>query len=97
MASTKDYKEFIMDQLRLVDGITCRPMMGEYILYRNGIIFGGIYDDRLLVKKVETNKKYEMEEAIPYPKGKPMYLVSDVDDPDALRDVIIDTCNGLGG
>jgi TfoX/Sxy family transcriptional regulator of competence genes len=95
MASTKDYKDFILDSLSLLDNITYKPMMGEYILSYNGIIFGGIYDDRLLVKRVESNKKYSMEEAIPYPKGKPMYLVEDVDNKELVRDIVLDTYNGL--
>ena len=69
MASSKDYKDFIVSQLSIIDDITCRPMMGEYILYYKNTVFGGIYDDRFLVKRVEDNKKYNMEEAIPYPKG----------------------------
>ena len=95
MASTKDYKNFIMEQLSLVDGITCRPMMGEFILYYNGVVFGGIYDDRFLVKKTDTNKEYEMEETLPYPKGSMMYLVDDVDNQDTLRDIVLDTYRGL--
>jgi TfoX/Sxy family transcriptional regulator of competence genes len=95
MASTKDYKEFILEQLCLLDGITCKPMMGEYLLYYNGILFGGIYDDRLLVKEVDSNKKYKMKEAIPYKNAKPMYLVEDVDNQDILRDIIIDTSKKL--
>ena len=51
MASTKSYRDFILEQLRLLDNINCKSMMGEYLLYYNGILFGGIYDDRLLVKK----------------------------------------------
>ena len=50
MATTKEYKEFILDQLNEFDNITCKSMMGEYLLYYNDILFGGIYDDRLLVK-----------------------------------------------
>ena len=91
MASTKDYKNFIMDQLSELDNVTCKPMMGEYILYYNGVIFGGIYDDRLLVKRVEGNKDYEMQEVIPYPNAKPMYYVEDVDSPDNLKDIVLDT------
>jgi TfoX/Sxy family transcriptional regulator of competence genes len=52
MASTKGYLEFILEQLSELDGISCRAMMGEYILYFRGRVFGGIYDDRLLVKPV---------------------------------------------
>ena len=91
MATTKEYKDFILEQLNLLDGITCKQMMGEYLLYYNGVLFGGIYDDRLLVKKVNSNKKYNMLEAIPYLNAKPMYLVDDVDNQDTLRDIILDT------
>ena len=57
MASTKGYLEFILEQLSELDGITHRAMMGEYILYYRGRIFGGIYDDRLLVKQVSAAVK----------------------------------------
>ena len=94
MATTKDYRDFILEQLSLLDNITCKSMMGEYLLYYNGLLFGGIYDDRLLVKKVDSNKKYGMSETIPYEGAKEMYLV-DVDNRDNLRDIVLDTCDGL--
>ena len=56
MATTKDYKNYILEELSLLDNITCRSMMGEYLLYYNNVLFGGIYDDRLLVKIVANNK-----------------------------------------
>ena len=95
MATTKEYRDFILEQLNLLDNITCKSMMGEYLLYYNGILFGGIYDDRLLVKKVIGNKKYNMQESIPYPNAKPMYLVSDVDNPELLKDIVLDTYESL--
>ena len=69
--------------------------MGEYLLYYNGLLFGGIYDNRLLVKIVDNNKKYNMQEQIPYDGAKPMYLVDDIDDKEALRDIVLDTCKDL--
>ena len=75
MATTKEYRDFILEQLSLLDNITCRAMMGEYLLYYNTILFGGIYDSRLLVKMVESNQKYNMKEEIPYKGAKPMYVV----------------------
>jgi len=95
VATTKDYRDFILEQLNLLDNITCKSMMGEYLLYYNGIIFGGIYDDRLLVKIVDNNKKYNMQESIPYESAKPMYLVDDVDNQEVLRDIVLDTCKDL--
>ena len=95
MGSTKDYRDFILEQLSLLDDITYKPMMGEYMLYYNGLLFGGIYDDRLLVKKVPTNEEYEMEEVIPYKNAKPMYFVDDIDNQELLRSIVLDTCKDL--
>ena len=95
MATSKEYKEFILEQLNLLDNITCKSMMGEYLLYYNSILFGGIYDNRLLVKKVDTNKKFNMNEYIPYENAKPMYLVDDVDNKEMLKEIIIETYKGL--
>ena len=95
MATTKDYRDFILEQLNLLDNITCKSMMGEYLLYYNRLLFGGIYDDRLLVKIVDSNKKYNMQESIPYESAKPMYLVDDVDNQEVLRNIVLDTCKDL--
>ena len=95
MATSKEYKDFILEQLDLLDNITCKPMMGEFLLYYNNVLFGGIYDNRLLLKKVNTNKKYSMNEGIPYEGAKTMYLVQDVDNKELLEEIIIETCKGL--
>ncbi len=95
MASSKDYRDYILEQLSEVPGVSCRPMMGEFLLYSNGVLFGGIYDDRLLVKIVPENKKFKMEEAIPYLGGKPMYFVEDVDDKEKLTEIIKTTIDNL--
>ena len=95
MATSKEYKDFILEQLDLLDNITCKPMMGEYLLYYNGVLFGGIYDDRFLVKIVETNKKYNMNEQIPYETAKPMYLVEDVENKELLKEIVIETYKRL--
>ena len=64
MATTKEYRDFVLEQLSIIDKITYKAMMGEYLLYYNGLLFGGIYDDRLLVKIVNSNKEYNMSESI---------------------------------
>ena len=94
MSTSKEFKEFILEQLDLLDNITCKSMMGEFLLYYNKVLFGGIYDNRLLVKKANTNKKYNMVEEIPYEGAKSMYLV-DVDNKDLLKEIVIETCKGL--
>ncbi len=95
MATSKEYKDFILEQLNVLDSITCKSMMGEFLLYYNGILFGGIYDNRLLVKRTDTNKKYNMEEQLPYEGAKPMYLVDDIESKELLKEIVIDTCKGL--
>ena len=91
MATTKEYKDFILEQLNILDDITWKPMMGEYLLYYKGILFGGIYDDRLLVKKVDSNIKYNMEEEIPYDGAKTMFFIDNVDNQERLKNIILDT------
>ena len=95
LASTKEYRDFILEQLSEAPNITCRPMMGEFLLYSNNIRFGGIYDDRLLVKIVPENEQYKMAEEIPYDGAKPMYFVEDVDDKEKLAEIVNATVRGL--
>ena len=95
MATTKEYRDFILEQLSLLDNITCKAMMGEYLLYYNTILFGGIYDSRLLIKFVESNKKYNMKEEIPYKGAKPVYMIEDIDNRELIKDIVIDTCKDL--
>ena len=95
MPSSKEYLNYCLEQLRTLDNITFKRMMGEFLLYYEGVLFGGIYDDRLLVKKTETNKNYNMEEQNPYTGAKNMYLVSDIDDISTLKEIVLDTVKGL--
>ena len=70
-------------------------MMGEYLLYQDGVLFGGIYDDRLLVKITPENQKYHMSEEVPYKNAKPMYLVEDLDDKEKLKEIVTKTTESL--
>ena len=81
MASTKEYLDFVLEQLSDLDEVSFRAMMGEYILYYRGKVFGGIYDDRLLVKPVPAAVKLMPDAALelPYDGAKEMLLVDDVD------------------
>ena len=90
MASSREYLDFIMEQLAPAGGISHRAMMGEYILYRDGKIVGGIYDDRLLVKPTASARRLmpDAAEEIPYPGAKPMLLVDNVDDREFLCGLI---------
>ena len=87
MASTKEYLDFILDQLSGLDEITYRAMMGEYIIYYRGRIVGGVYDDRFLVKPTKTAMAMmpDAERELPYEGAKEMLLVDNVDDREFLQ------------
>ena len=89
MASSKEYLQFILDQLSELSDISYRAMMGEFILYYRGKIVGGIYDNRLLVKPVKSaitymkNPSYEL----PYEGAKEMLLVDDIENKTYLTEL----------
>jgi TfoX/Sxy family transcriptional regulator of competence genes len=87
MASSKEYLDFVLEQLSKLDEITYKAMMGEYIIYYRGKIVGGIYDDRFLVKPTKSAKNMmpgaDME--LPYEGAKEMLLVDDIDNKEFLK------------
>ncbi len=81
MPSGRDYLDFVLEQLSEIEGITWKRMMGEYLLYVQGKLIGGIYDNRLLVKPTKgaqallADAPYEL----PYEGAKPMLMVEDME------------------
>ena len=92
MASSREYLNFILEQLSGIEGISWRAMMGEYIIYHNGKIIGGIYDDRFLIKptKAVLNLIQDAKMEKPYDGAKEMILVDNVEDR-AFLNKLIDT------
>ena len=90
MASSKEYLDFILEQLSELESISYRAMMGEYILYYGGKIVGGIYDDRFLVKvtKSSREKMPDAELELPYEGAKEMLLVDDVENKEFLWELL---------
>ena len=90
MASSREYLDFILEQLSGLDGITWRAMMGEYIIYYRGKIVGGIYDDRFLVKPTKSASAMMPSalKEVPYDSAKPMLLVDNVEDRDFLKTLL---------
>ena len=86
MASSKEYLDFVLEQLSELEEITYRAMMGEFIIYYHGKIAGGIYDDRLLVKPVRSAIRYMPTAPFesPYEGAKEMLLVEEVDNKEFL-------------
>ena len=90
MGSSKEYLEYILEQLSDLEDITHRAMMGEYILYYRGKIFGGVYDDRFLIKPVKIAKEMmpDADMELPYDGAKEMLLVDDVENREFLKELI---------
>ena len=91
MASKKEYLDFVLDQLSGLEGISYRAMMGEYLLYYNDKLFGGIYDDRFLVKVTASSLELlpDAPQEMPYDGAKPMLLVTETEDKNYLRELIL--------
>lgn len=89
MASTKEYLDFVLEQLSLLDQISYRAMMGEFIIYYRKKIIGGIYDNRFLVKNIKSaaEKIPDATLEVPYEGAKKMLLVEDIENKDFLREL----------
>ncbi len=90
MASSKEYLDYILEQLSELDEITYKAMMGEYIIYYRGKIVGGVYDDRFLVKPVKAAKNMmpEAELELPYEGAKEMLLVDSIENKEFLKELL---------
>ena len=94
MASSKDYLEYVLGLLREVESVTYKKMMGEYILYKEVILFGGVYDNRFLIKKTKSLENSGLKEQMPYPSAKSMLLI-DSEDPDEIKRLVLLAINDL--
>ena len=97
MASTKEYLNFILEQLSGLDNIRHRAMMGEYIIYCDDKVVGGIYDDRFLIKPVKAAERLmpNAPRELPYEGAKEMLLVENIDDRDFLARLVSETAKEL--
>jgi TfoX/Sxy family transcriptional regulator of competence genes len=94
MASSRDYLEYVLELLREVESITYKKMMGEYMLYKEDILFGGVYDNRFLIKKTKSLENSDLKEQMPYPSAKSMLLI-DSEDPDEIKRLVLLAINDL--
>lgn len=97
MASSKEFVEYIVDQLADAGGITYRKMFGEYGIYCDGKIFALVCDDRFYVKITNAGRKIcpGLEEVPPYDGAKPYFLVEEIDDREKLAELAAETCKEL--
>ena len=90
MASSREYLEFVLDQLSSLSGVSYKMMMGEYIIYYHRKVVGGIYDDRFLVKPTKSAAAMmpDADRELPYEGAKEMLLVDDVDNKEFLGELL---------
>ena len=90
MASAKEYLDYVLEQLGDVQELSYRAMMGEYILYVKGRVFGGIYDNRFLIKPTKSAREMlpDAPMELPYEGAKEMLLVEELDDRALLTQVV---------
>ncbi len=97
MASSLEYVQFVYEQFSELEDISYRKMFGEYVFYHKGKIFGGIYDNRFLIKVTEAGKKLmpDCKMEYPYDGGKLMFLAQNLDNKEFLKRLVIETCSQL--
>ena len=96
MASSEEYLAYVLDLLSGVPDVTTRKMMGEYLLYASGKLFGGVYDDRFLVKDTGASRAALPVFEVPYEGASPMRLV-DVEDAEAVAAMVLAMLDELPG
>ena len=94
MASSQSYLDYVLDLLRDVNDITYKRMMGEFLLYSDGVLFGGIYDNRFLVKDTKSISHMGMQKEKPYDGAKEMFLI-DSEDSLEIRDIVLKVVGDL--
>ena len=87
MASDKEYLEYVSELLKEVGNVTYKKMMGEFLLYSGGVLFGGVYDNRFLIKKTPSVATIGLSEELPYDGAKPM-LIIDTEDPIEIKSLV---------
>lgn len=96
MSTSKADLNKILTKLEPLGDFTARPMMGEFLLYHNSILIGGVYDNRLLIKKTDSNASYGLAEEIPYNTAKrTMYYIANFEDLNQIKNIITNTYNDL--
>lgn len=92
--TSESFKEFVLDSLSPLP-VSFKKMMGEYLLYVDGLLIGGLYDDRLLLKKSKALEILSLPSAIPYPGAKEMFHFEDVDDAEKIKTAVWTAYDGL--
>ncbi|HEA5875241.1 TPA: TfoX/Sxy family protein [Staphylococcus aureus] len=96
MATKKDVHDLILNHVNS-NAVKTRKMMGEYIIYYDGVVIGGLYDNRLLVKATKSAQQKLQDNTLvsPYPGSKEMILILDFTEATNLTDLFKTIKNDL--
>ena len=91
MATTKDFHDYVMEQLARAGEVSSRKMMGEYCVYYRGKMVADICDNQLLLKPTPSVLRLlpDAPRAYPYEGAKTlMVAVEDVENTPLLQSVL---------
>lgn len=90
MATSKDYLNYILEQLECAGDISHRAMMGEYVIYCKGKVIGGIYDNRFLIKPTKSTKALlpDAPLELPYEGAKEMLMITDPENSELMQQLL---------
>lgn len=96
MATKKDVHDLFLNHVNS-NAVKTRKMMGEYIIYYDGVVIGGLYDNRLLVKATKSAQQKLQDNTLvsSYPGAKEMILIPDFDEATNLTDLFKTIKNDL--
>lgn len=92
MASTREFVEFVLNQLTKVNDVRSKSMFGEYGIFSDRKMFGVICDNKLFIKPTEGGRSFigKVTEAPPYPGAKNYFLIEEkLDDPEWLSNLVV--------
>lgn len=91
MSTSKEFHDYILENLCKVGDVSTRRMMGEYCVYYKGKLIGDICDNCLFLKPTETARRLlpDAQKAYPYEGSKSlMIVVDDVEDTALMTELL---------
>lgn len=91
MATSREFHDYIVENLRSVGEVSTRKMMGEYLVYYQNKLVGNICDNCLFLKPAESVLRLmpDADRAYPYKGSKTlMVVVEDVENIELMTEVL---------
>ena len=91
MATTQEFHDYVMENLRKVGDVSTRKMMGEYCVYYKGKLIGDICDNCLFLKPTESVLRLmpDADRGYPYEGSKTLMVVVDaIENAELMEEVL---------